>query len=369
MPLDAHPPAGNIRLAREADRGASVALIAETFGTSQLQKARLAKLYGSMWTWKFQRNPDSDVPAPTLLVYERDGRPLGQRGMMPFYLLAHGQTTPASWGVDFAVDFACQGQGIGSALLQRWFADMPVCAALGSTPRSVALYRKQGLVEIAPVLYMVRLLRPLRSVCAVNGVRRKLVLLRGWGQARAKHDVGARSDVDVEPSVPDASWGEALEDICQSYEFIARRTVPWLQWRFVEHPLCGYVLLAARRNQGLRGYAAVRMGVAYGGLPSAIIGDLLFASDEPEVGAKLIASSIELAERSGLHAVVARASHGALVSLLREAGFFARPTPVTFFVNLSDNVPRDAATGLSMASKWHITMADSDAEAMVPGEI
>jgi GNAT superfamily N-acetyltransferase len=360
---------GTVRLAQASDKTSSVTLFAETFGKGPLQKARRAKLYELLWEWKFQRNPESESSAPTLLVYERDGKILGQRGMMPFYLLLRGQTILASWGVDFAVDPNYQRQGIGTRLLQRWFCETPVCAALGSVPASVAIYRKLGLVEIGPVLYMIKLLRPLSSIWRAAGMRRKLVLLRGWTAAKSQRDCGAHSNLDVEQDIPQDSWDRQIENMCLSYDFIARRNVSWLRWRFVEHPLHGYVFLAAKRSQRLCGYVALRTGVAYGGLPTAIIGDVLFAANEPDVGMRLITSSIELARVSGLHAVVARASHEAVVRVLRQAGFFAKRSPVSFFINLADVVSREAVSDLAMASKWHITMADSDAEANVPSEV
>ncbi len=92
--------------------------------------------------WKFRGRPHGEVPG--LLLAVREGKVVGQVGLIPATLKNHNKTQPCQWVCDFMVDQDSRGQGVGSLLLRKAVERDMITLGLNPTPSSLAAHSRVG---------------------------------------------------------------------------------------------------------------------------------------------------------------------------------------------------------------------------------
>ncbi len=152
-----------------------------------------------------------------------------------------------------------------------------------------------------------------------------------------------------------AFWNVAARD----YDAIAVRDEAFLTWRFMRCPKKEYIVLAARRDGKLAGYA-VLSETTRDGVKTGSIVDLLTGKDDREAMSALVSASVRVLEERGvdkLRCLIASTMQP-LGSMLRRHGLCLR-LPVPGGIVNQCGPMRDRVCA---ARNWFATLADADFE-------
>ena len=195
--------------------------------------------------WAFIENPalkpDEDLP---IYLCRVDGKDAGQFAIIPVDIMFAGERIRGGWCVDFYVSPDYQRRGIGTKLLNSAFLDFPVLMTLGQTVPSFELFHHR-----LKWIYNDNRLTRYKSFLKKRLAGKYLLAKMGFGKgspapiAQSIHgDLPAGvsfESVDSFEGFPDFMRGKNLED--ENVTCILR-TVPFLTWRYLQHPFITYNL-------------------------------------------------------------------------------------------------------------------------------
>jgi hypothetical protein len=263
----------SVRLAGPADRDNVVGLLRLALGGWPIIEGVPHELDpAGFFGWKHERG----AFGPTrLVVAERDGEIVGVRAFMPWRLARHGQIIAAYRSTDTATLPALQRSGVFGQI--RTVSDDLLRDAQISfgtpNPQSFGATMKLGGREVAETI-------------------RPWVRVAPWRTppGRARRDGGF--EVDAPPAAEvlgsDAALAPLLTQAAPADDRLTTaRDAAYLRWRYGAAPL-RYHALAAETDAGHRGVAIFRLRKARGGLPQAVVEELIVAPGERHTAAALL---------------------------------------------------------------------------------
>jgi GNAT superfamily N-acetyltransferase len=180
-----------------------------------------------------------------------------------------------------------------------------------------------------------------------------------WEKARTKH-----TRPDLPQYVIDAPWtpgpdADSLwKEASDNHDIVIPRDLAFLRWRFDGD----YRLFLARAPQGPVGYAAARV-VSRSGLRLGILLDCILAHNTLSA-LPLLAAVVAWLREQGVSASIAYfVRHSAAWQIMRNAGFFRLAKPIIprkYPVCVSVHSEHPHGAELLNASRWHMSLADSD---------
>lgn len=332
----------------EADREVAVALLSRYVNPAY---------DGARFDWLYRSNP-AGRGRLWMAVDGATGDAVGTAGALPRWLSVGGRELRGWLLADFCM--AERHRALGPALLlQR--ACLEDLAADGAPfwydlpGRSMeAVYRRLGL---APAARMQRFVRPVRSYAALRArlrsplVARPLALVADVGLAW-----GTEARLPLTVTVHEGRCGEAFDALTReagpAYGAVVRRDATYLNWRYLDNPICGHQILTARRDGQLVGYAVVTTDPA-----SPAIVDL-FGILAPPLLEGLLRGTVGWLRRRGATSVTLWLhAPPAWAPILQRAGFRAREAAP---VMLQSHLPAAGPAQLDPASAWFLTHGDGD---------
>lgn len=306
-----------IRRARPEDRGAVLALLAETFGAGGLVDDP------AFWTWKHERSPFGPSPC---LVAEADGRIVALRAFLPWHFRSGGREVLAVRAVDTATHPEHRGRGLFRRLTLRLADELAAegVAFVFNTPNRSSLpgYLGMGWSDAGRVPVWVRPRRPLRLARAVlapgpsadeadplpaDPEGRVAALLEEPGLPALLEAVGAHARTDGRYHTP--------------------RTPEYLRWRYAEVPRLVYGArwrLAGQHPRGDGSAAVVYRRKLRRGLRELMVAEVLVDGTE---GAREAGRLLRgLIDETGADVATALAARGTPeADALSRAGFLRLP--------------------------------------------
>lgn len=222
------------------------------------------------------------------------------------------------------------------------------------------------------------LLATAQACLAVHGGPEQDLVHYGWpnerdlafGQAHLEHELLRASSLLARESGPGPSVlpdgvlelarfgpeADVLYECCATHwNASAIRDAAFLNWRFAEHPLHQYRLLAVRDGQVLRGYAAYRLGPELHPRLGLLIDWLALPGDD-EASARLLAAALACARADEAQALAVSLPEWSPWSLyFQEQGFLHYPTE--HYQVVRSAVPRFDM--LWLRDNWWTTLADA----------
>lgn len=208
------------------------------------------------WRWWYRSGEFSGIEPIAAL---RDGRMVGQAGVIPEKLEMGGVVTTAIWFIDFAVVPECQGLGLGKQLTRAWMALCPNQITF-CNDRSMRIFRKFGWHESFQSHRCAAPIHPLRVLEArvprlglPRAVRDSARLARAsslWLRGRLRH---------APVLAPEALDPSRLWDLMKAggprpaADLAVHRDEQWVDWRFARNPFLREHLLF--RHAGAFGVA------------------------------------------------------------------------------------------------------------------
>ena len=332
----------------ETDREAAIALLSRYVNPAY---------DGARFDWLYRTNP-AGRGRLWMAVDGATGEPVGTAGALPRWLSIGGRDLRGWLLADFCI--AEHHRALGPALqLQRacledlaadgaafWY-DLP-----GRTMEAV--YRRLGL---APAGQMQRFVRPVRSYHTLRPRLRSPLLARpaafvvdlalAWGtRARAPLSLAAH----------EGRCGDEFTTLAREanpgYGAVVRRHAEYLNWRYLDSPIRGHEIVAARRDGRLVGYAVVTTDRE----TPAIVD--VFSIPAPRLMEGLLRGILGWLRRRGAASVTMSLLAPAFwAPMLKRTGFRARETAP---VMLQAGAPPAWAPRLDHSSPWLLTHGDGD---------
>jgi len=322
------------------------------------------------WDWLYHRNPCGDR---VIIVAEANGKLVGQSTMLPLHMKVGNDQGVGTLTLNVMTHPNYQGRGIFTALArgaQQLAAEkrMVVTYAFANENSYPAFIRRLGWVDLGPTapvyvrpLNTASLLRakfgPLSSVMAPLAHAVYLLLARPVTKA-LPHGWTVTSALGFDPR-----WDAVWERVAPRLPIAVVRDRRYLQWRYVEHPVAKYDIIAAERHGELGGYCILR-GVERFGLRLGFLMDLLVDTDHPEGADALLGRVLQIARERRYDALVCMMMPGSpWLSEVRKWGFMKVPRrlyPQALHLIARSLSPQYDQAFITDPRAWYITWGDHD---------
>lgn len=324
--------------------------------------------------WQYRRSPGG--PAIVTVAREEQGEKLiGQAVTIPLRVGASARGHLANLTLNVATLPEWQGRGIFGRLL-RDACDLSAKEGMAFTfalpnQSSYPVFLRTGFADIGSAPLLIKPLNPQRLVRKATGNR----LLGAaawpasliWHQPAAGRREGSGQAEIVRVEKFDDSFTAFWERVRNRFPVMIVRDAAYLNWRFVDIPIRKYVCFAARAEDEVRGFIALRVAPV-ASFDAGLVVDLLVEEGESgaEAGRRLIDEAFRYFRGHDLDMLGSLAlAHTREFRLLREKGFWVcpkrllpQPFPIVVRSHEGEGSPSYLAYDLR---NWFLTMGDYDA--------
>ena len=285
------------------------------------------------WLWEFDLNPFSIESVPASWVLVQGERIVGNYGLLPCRVWIDGEQVQAFGGIDFAVDPALQGRGLGHLIAER-FMDPALCAfpfITSPTPATCHLMQKYG----GSVL--VGADEPCLWVLPLNA-----------GRAGPK----PASDLELRPI---ESFDERFDELAVRLSRQARiqtvRSSTYLNWRYRDYPFGRPSMFEAVSSSGaLLGYTVFQFD---SNLSQGYMLELFVDPEDEPTALALTQRTIQAAEQAGTNELYTLNRVAGVHAILAASGFHPVDShPLQFVCRVPETGPS--------TSDWYLTSGDGD---------
>ncbi len=323
--------------------------------------------------------------APTFLFVSGD-QPLGHVTTIPIRLWLRGHTLRAHWVKGLMVAPAHRDGPVGFLLLKEAQQHLDLALAMVVERVPIRLFEALGFQDLGALPNYLRLLEPAKvlrrldpSALDLHGIRKGLAravryaqraglaTTVGWGLGgltrlwtTAGGAVRLRSELrDELPPDADEIWAQMSKTLSASLV----RDAAYLDWRYAPGD-AGYYRSVLVFDASLpRALAVVRRPSEDGdprlkGIRIAVLSELLFPMNRPEIGLAALAAAEDLARELGADALLFSGSHGCLRPLLRKRAYIPVPGNVHVLVR---GLPSHLQPVPDLHD-WWLTRGDSNAD-------
>lgn len=316
------------------------------------------------YLWKFFANPHRGERVPFWLLRDR-GRLIGGIGALPVRMLLEGREIRGEFACDMFIERGQQRSGLGSALMDAYIADSPLPLMMNTSPSLHRFLVKRGFVDLGGDLSF--WFRPLDAGALLRarspGWKGGLLRLAG---PLADLALGARTalrrprpdpGVTVE-EVP--GFGPWVHDVwtraAAGYSIVVVRDLPYLRWKYEQHPLVKYRVFQAKRGGEIAGYMVWRVRTD-AGARLAVIPELFAGREDSGARHALLRRAIDEARAHRAAGVKALFSDAATRRDLRLQGFLGGGSSPGFLVP----APKDPGVpDVRGFERWALSGGDSD---------
>lgn len=316
-----------IRKYREGDLEAILHLREQVFEGLDRERER------RRWRWVFEANPQCGEESERSWIIEDGDRLLGHYGLIPYRIAMGERTVDGLCGVDFAVDPAAQGRGIGGQLIRRFLepgvADFPFLVV--PTPVTAHLMVKYG-------------------ATLIDGESESFLYSFPTGTEMPAPEPAA--DLELEEVTEfDESFDVLSAAMRRIYPVQIARNAAYLNWRYRDYPFCACLSTAARGRDGeLRGYIVFQPDRSAG---RGYILDLVCDPQDQDAVRSLLRRAVDQARQASLPQLFLISRSETLGRLLSDCGFaVVRPHVLSFACKL----PPDGFG----PEAWHVSPGDGD---------
>lgn len=214
------------------------------------------------FTWLYENNPHGC--ARVWIAHDVDDTTIGLSAAFPRRIYVNGKDR-LSWVLgDFCINEAYRTLGPALTLQRASLADadsgeVAFCYDFPSNAMTVVYKR----LQISSFGRMIRLAKPLRTDRKMKELTKSpalgCALTIGGNLLLRLSQQRYRVDCDLQVSLHYCDCGGEFSDLARTigsrYGVCIQRSAEYLNWRYVNNPLCRYELITVRRGDALLGYA------------------------------------------------------------------------------------------------------------------
>ena len=237
------------------------------------------------WSWHFLENPNMTLDNIPLWIVKREDKVVGQMATIPAKLKVGDKEKVALWIIDFILDAAYRGRGLGKALMQ--LARDTYCTtmiALGYNAQSEAVLRSHKWISLGSINRYHALFYPgnaSKEISRFPPVRDITNLL--FGPLRPSiRKLALQGNGTLRPVAEfDAAFDQLWRDAARQWPCSVVRGSRFLQWQFKQQPGKKFEVLGYYDNERLLGYIVLFFRKANGPLaPDKVaISDLCYSAE------------------------------------------------------------------------------------------
>ncbi len=296
--------------------------------------------------WQYVDNPAlTDKKHPYVLLYEEDGKLMGQSLLNPCCWRYNGKEYKGYFGCDYFVVPEHRGAG-GAALAMKTIKDKRDYFAIGVSEVAQRIWKRLGVRIVGKVQLFIWFCSP--------WVPFRLVMnaLLGKGEAKGSPRFPERisaggSEFRLQKSVGrwnDRPWKDTLQ---------FSRSADFLKWRFFDSPL-GYGFYSSSGKTPM--YFVVRR-FSSKGITMLLLVDYRVPGKDASSYKSVLDATKALADHMGCGGVIAGSSHSFFDRLLKESSFRDLKSGSVIMTNTGKV---DLQGALERRDSIYATMADSD---------
>ena len=329
--------------------------------------------------------------SPSVVAVDGE-RVIGYLGTLPLRLWDGTAERPGHWFKGFMVLPEFRNGPIGFGLVKEAIKHVPIALVITVQPASWRLFKAMGMTHVGVLQNRLRLLNPTRVLATIDidriglpSIPRAAIwtlklsqrvgiasaagavarsALAGWSLLFGSRSRGTKTEVAqrIDYADYDKLWTRSRTTL----RFSQVRDGEYVRSRYGnsgrgdESP---YVLLEARDDKDLIGFAAVRRPRRGGdprlpGLAVAVLADMLVAGDRTDAIYSLLAGAERTAHDLGTDALICSASHPWLLTALSARGYVRIPATLQFLARFEPS----AGGKIGPLSDWWLLRADGNAD-------
>lgn len=315
---------------------------------------------GTRFSWLYENNPHGDAHA--WVAYRvADEAVIGMSAAFPRRVYVDANEEVAWVLGDFCIDDAYRSLGPAlmlqrASLAEADSAGVAFCYDFPSI-EMMAVYRR---LQIAPFAKMFRLAKPLRVDRKIKELVKNQTIRRllsaGGNLLLRRGEQKYTGECGLQVSLCEGDCGPEFSGLAKSiggrYGICIQRSAEYLNWRYVNSPLCQYELFSVRRDGALLGYAVLLQD----GEDATLVD--VFGIEEENVLSALIAHGVaEMAARGVQTVSAALVEAHPWRALLERQGFKVREFSPLVVHSPSGSESR---TSVMKARKWLVMQGDRD---------
>lgn len=331
--------------------------------------SRRADWVEARWRWMFIESAARLGVAPMVWLCRDHFGVVAQRGAIAVKLHTSAGELLTGWCVDTVVLERLRGQSIGSLIVARATADLPVSLSLGQTAQVRALQDRHGWQPVATMRCWLLVLDPRHAFCGRLSRGRAFIIaglfwswqrmLRWWRRlAIAKHRFKV-SEIENFGAEHDRLW----ERVRAQYQCAVVRDRSYLQWKYVAQPGSEFRRLHVSDGNEVRGLCVwiLHDSDTHHAYRRAWIIDMIVDhTDSAAVHVLLDAVTADAARAGAAVLEFDVLGHG-LLPHLRRCGWI-RGAKTRQLRVCTQGATEDLASVLRSAESWYATRGDSDGD-------
>lgn len=234
------------------------------------------------WEWKFKHNPK--FQQPFILVYEEDGKILGNFSLWMAEAFIHGEKKVIGLRVDTMVDPDARGRGIYKKLTDALFTEANnagIDYLYGfPAPKAKELFiRYTGALELIQTPRLVHIQKPFTLLSTKVKPIRLLQPLDKLLSLRTNKST-LNQDITIQRiNKFDSAFDQLAFDTRNLDSVLINRDSQYLNWRYIDHPTNEYRVHAMYKQEELQGYVITKEENK-GSYRNGFIVDLLAKNEE-----------------------------------------------------------------------------------------
>ncbi|HEY0384816.1 MAG TPA: GNAT family N-acetyltransferase [Pyrinomonadaceae bacterium] len=315
----------------------------------------------AFWNWHFLDTPRAATDELPLWIVKSGERIVGQLATLPVELKAGAKSLRAIWLIDFIVDQALRGRGLGKQLVLTARKSYPTMLSLGGTVQSIAVFRRLNWADLGHIRRYQKLLYPGNDLQKAASLRPLGTLVNFcYSPFRPRLSASAKDDNLTVREVFefDDSFNALWQTASTQWPCAVVRDAASLRWQFGKQPGKRYVVLGLFEQEQLRGYAVLFFRKAEPGRKpaKASIADLCYSADASSaVIDDLLRAALRLALERRAGSLVTDVLDARVEERLKRLGFWRIRTAPQFMVSATEE--RDL---IYEPRNWFLTRGDSD---------
>ena len=212
--------------------------------------------------WQF-KNPFTSK-YKSIIIVENEEKILSHMGLSPFEIKVFDKKFDGVFEMSYYTKEEYRGQGIGSKILELIFSGFDSTSALSITKPSQSLHLKFGGKYFENINRFIKILNQKRLEHFLN---KKLILSK---------DITLKNSHKFERiKYLDKNYTDFWNKVRKRYPITVERTIKYLDWRYLHHPLINYHFLVLIDKNEIVGYSIIRFEDQNDELKAARIVDLI----------------------------------------------------------------------------------------------
>ena len=198
--------------------------------------------------WQFKYNPFNRLEKKSVVITENTGEISSHMGLFPIELKVFNSIKTATWHISFYTLGKYRGTGLGSKLIEFSSKFFDFTMVLSGSDGTKKIYLNQGGKDFGDLNRYVGILNKNRLESYVgNKIQKKQVELENTSTLRF-------DKIECLDDSYEFFWEKAKS----RYPITTNRTIPYLKWRYLNHPLVQYHFMMLRKEKDIIGYAVLR---------------------------------------------------------------------------------------------------------------